>query len=330
MNHHACLRPIDEGSERTAPEAAGAYDAVGEHYLAYADGAEAGLFDFAGSYAFADREIWARLDAMLVRLRTNGRHAIRILDAGCGPGTWLLRLVVRARDLGFTAIDARGFDVSPKMIELANSRKSMADDPHIGISFDVADIVEALDGEEDGSYDLTLCLYGVLNHLNPAERELAAASLSRVTDGDLVVTVRTIGSQPSIYVAGIGVAKSYHQDNEKDRLDIDLADGRHIGFNSHLFSSGELKTLFASSFDLVELAGLDLFHGRFAVDPHWNPAELSGDDFNQGLERLEHLCAHDPVFIDRAAHALLHARSKALRLAGADEGASPGHHYPIT
>ena len=314
MAHQACLRPLPEHAERSALEAAGAYDAVGERYLAYADGVQADLFDFAGCYAFADREIWARLDAILIRLRTAGRYAIRILDAGCGPGTWLLRLAVRARDLGFTAIDVRGFDVSPKMIELANRRTSLADDPHIGIRFDVADIVDALDEEEDGSYDLTLCLYGVLNHLTPVERERAAASLSRVTDGDLIVTVRTIGSQPSIYVAGMDAAKSFHQDNERDRLDIDLDDGRHIGFNSHLFASSELRAMFAESFDEIELAGLDLFHGRFASDPHWNPALQPGDAFREGLERLEHLCAHDPVFIDRAAHALLHARSKALRL----------------
>ncbi len=309
MASRAKLSPVGDPA-RTAPEAAGAYDAVGAHYLAYADGDHAGLFDFTGSYAYADREIWARLDAALIRLRTSGRHAIRILDAGCGPGTWLLRMVVRARDLGFTAIDARGFDISPEMIALAGERLDLANDPHIGVTFEVADLLDALDEEEDASYDLTLCLYGVLNHLSAAERETASAALTRVTDGDLFVTVRTVGSQPSIYVADLTEALAFRQDNERDRLDIDLADGRHLGFSSHLFTSRELLALFPRC-EATELAGLDLFHGRFAPHPSWNPADVTNMAIRDSLDRLEHLCAHDPMLIDRAAHAFLHARTRA-------------------
>ena len=291
-------------------EAADAYDAVGAGYRTYADGENAGLFDFNGAYAFADREIWARLEAQLVRLRTAGRHSIRMLDAGCGPGTWLLRLAVRARDLGFTAIDARGFDISREMVALADARRAAVDDPHIGISFDVGDIADALEDEDDGSYDLTLCLYGVLNHLSYPARVRAAAELTRVTEGDLFASVRTIGSTPSIFVATLDQARDFRQDNEHDRLEIDLADGRHIGFSSHLFGATELAALFADGLEQLDLVGLDLFHGRFALDPRWNPDSLSNAATAESLERLEHLCARDPAMLDRAAHVLLHARSK--------------------
>jgi SAM-dependent methyltransferase len=307
MALRAKLRPTFK-TPGTAPEAAGAYDAVGARYLAYADGDHIGLFDFTGGYSFADREIWARLDAALIRLRTSGRHAIRILDAGCGPGTWLLRLVVRARDLGFTAIDARGIDISPEMIALAGERLELANDPHIGLTFEVGNLLDAFDEDDDASFDLTLCLYGVLNHLGPEERETAAAVLTRVTDGDLFVTVRTVGSQPSIYVAGLHEARAFRQDNEHDRLDIDLADGRHIGFSSHLFTARELVALFPRC-KVAELAGIDLFHGRFAPHPGWNPADVTLTEIRDSLDRLEHLCVHDPLLIDRAAHALLHART---------------------
>ncbi len=290
-------------------EAADAYDAVGTDYRTYADGENAGLFEFTGAYSFADREIWGRLEGALVRLRTAGRHSIRILDAGCGPGTWLLRLAVRARDLGFTAIDARGFDISREMIALAETRKAAIDDPHIGINFDVADIADALEDEDDGSYDLALCLYGVLNHLPDDARVHAACQLTRVAGGDLFASVRTIGSTPSIFVSALDRARDFHQDNEHDRLEIDLADGRHIAFSSHLFSAAELQALFVADLRVVEVVGLDLFHGRFALDPRWNPSSLSSAATAESLERLEHLCAHDPAMLDRATHLLLHARS---------------------
>jgi len=290
-------------------EAAVAYDAVGEDYRAYADGKGAGLFDFSGTYAYADREIWSRLEAELVRLRTAGRHAIRILDAGCGPGTWLLRLATRARDLGFTAIDGRGFDISGEMIALADAAKSAVDDPHIGLSFDVADIATALDDEDDGSYDLVLCLYGVLNHLEHDARMSAAAALTRVAEGDIFVSVRTVGSTPSIFIGAMEQARDFRQDNEHDRLEVDLADGRHIGFSSHLFTAAELQALFSDRLRTSEIVGLDLFHARFALDPRWNPSDLRQDAIEESLVRLEHLCAHDPAFLDRAAHILLHARS---------------------
>lgn len=290
-------------------EAANAYDAVGAEYLEYADGRNAGLFDFVGAYAFADQEIWMRLDAELVRLRAGGRHAIRILDAGCGPGTWLLRLAARARDLGFTAIDGRGFDISHEMIALAGARRAMLRDLHIGIGFDVADIAHAFDDEDDGSYDLVLCLHGVLNHLPQDERVRAAADLTRVAEGDIFVSVRTVGSTPSIFVGALDQARDFRQDNRQDRLEIDLTDGRHIGFNSHLFTATELQALFSCRLQITEIVGLDLFHGRFALDPRWNPVDLPNAEIAESLMRLEHLCAHDPAFLDRAAHVMLHARS---------------------
>ena len=303
-------------------DTADAYDAVGAAYRNYADGENSHLFEFVGAYAFADREIWNRLEAELVRLRTAGRHAIRILDAGCGPGTWLLRLAARARDLGFTAIDGRGFDISREMIGLADARKSSLADPHIGISFDVADIANALDDEDDGSYDLVLCLYGVLNHLPHEARIQAAAALTRVVEGGIFVSVRTVGSTPSIFVSGLDQASDFHQDNEHDRLEIDLIDGRHIGFNSHLFTAAELQKLFTPNLDIAEVVGLDLFHARFALDPRWNPQGPADVATAEGLARLEHLCAHDPAFLDRAAHVLLHACSKVGDLAAASASAS--------
>ena len=140
-----------------------------------------------------------------------------------------------------------------------------------------------------------------------------AGALARATNGSLLVTARTIGSLPSIFVAGVEEARDFQHDHRRDRLSVDLKDGRHIEFNSHLFSASEFRDLFGGEGDIAELIGLDLFHGRFAPDQRWNPPGSANREFDEALESLEHLCAADPRFMDRAAHVLLHLRRKAGR-----------------
>src|SRR5271154_3004522 len=87
------------------------YNRAGDDYAAYADGDPSQLFAFDGMHAYADRCVWAVLEKKLTDLRASGASSVRLLDAGCGPGTWLRRLVIRARALGFGSITARGFDI---------------------------------------------------------------------------------------------------------------------------------------------------------------------------------------------------------------------------
>lgn len=196
--HPHILHPASRGSSPIA-EAAGAYDALATDYLRYADGENPSLFGFDGRYAYADSEIWARIDAALGELRAQGRHAVRILDLGCGPGTWTLRTALRARALGFVAVEARGIDISHELIGLARAAAKQVADPAIGLEFEVCDLETALAGEDDRSSDLTLCLYGVLNHLPAARHAPAAEAMARVTAGWTIATVRAVGSTPSIY-----------------------------------------------------------------------------------------------------------------------------------
>ena len=290
-----------------ANEAADAYDAAGDAYLRYADGDNGVLFEFSSRYGFADREIWRRIDAELVAIRSSGRTDIRIVDAGCGPGTWLLRCALRARALGFTSVEGQGFDISPAMIALARGSCAAANDPAVRLGFTVADLADGLPNR--GRADIVLCLYGVLNHL-PVDRHRAVSAHLTHPGGALFVTVRTVGSLPSIFIAGIEQARDFHQDNEHDRLEIDLVDGRHIAFPSHLFTADEFQGLFAGCGQIVERVGLDLFHGRFGPDHRWNPAGMPEGPFIAALERLEHLCASDPCFLDRAAHILLQVKAR--------------------
>jgi hypothetical protein len=96
-----------------------AYNQAGGDYVAYADGDPTHLFAFNGLHAYPDRQIWTVLEAKLTHRRATGASSISILDAGCGPGTWLRRLVTRAHVLGFTTITARGFDVARVQVQRA-------------------------------------------------------------------------------------------------------------------------------------------------------------------------------------------------------------------
>ena len=295
-------------------DTAHAYDVVGRDYLTYADGDTTQPFDFTSSYGFADREIWRRLDATLMRLAADGRRSVTLLDAGCGPGTWLLRIVLRARELGFDVIDAYGFDISPAMIALAKAGAAHANDPAIRMNFALSDITATLPFETD-KFDLSLCLYRVLNHLPAGVHGRVAAELSRVTTGTLFATVRAVGSQPTIYVDALDRARAFHQDNDIDWMEVDLVDGRHLGFTSHLFTSDDLRALFQRHFAGIAMVGLDVFHSRFAANKHWNPATIKDQEaFESDLAELEHRYACAPHFIDRAAHILLVGERSHVRL----------------
>ena len=64
-----------------------------------------------------------------------------MLDLGCGPGTWLRRIVDRARNMGFTKITARGVDLAETQVRrarlLARNRSSVCD---VSLRFEVGDV----------------------------------------------------------------------------------------------------------------------------------------------------------------------------------------------
>src|SRR5258707_3313317 len=107
--------PVSNGAEHSIPGVAGAtddvaniYNQAGDDYVSYADGDPSQPFAFDGLHAYADRCVWAALATKLADLRAAGASSVRFLDARCGPGTWLRRLVLRARALGVSNITARG------------------------------------------------------------------------------------------------------------------------------------------------------------------------------------------------------------------------------
>lgn len=306
-------RPL-RSSEETAGNIAAIYNQAGDDYLAYADGDPTQLFAFDGLHAYADRRLWSLLESKLVDLRNSGASSVRLLDAGCGPGTWLRRLVTRARALGFASITARGFDVALAQIQRARLlSRNLSGLPGVSLTFDVADLRGRFP-EADASVDITLCLYSVLSHLPVASLPGISAEIARVTSGHFITCVRPVGSTPTACVDSIEKVRQLKDDHARNRSEVELSGGRRIAFSFHQFTAAELRGYFASHFDIEDLRGLDLFHTRFMPDSRWNPASLRADvQLSDGLVQLEEAHATNPEFMDRAVHLLLVARSRRVR-----------------
>ena len=129
-----------------------------------------------------ERRVAKLVEDALLELQGAGRQAIRIVDASCGSGAALIRAVVRARALGFVAIEARGVDPSGDDIMIAHWATQNWRDPAIGLSFDVGDIGDALAREDDRAVDILLCARGPLERLPIIERRQAAGEIRRIAD----------------------------------------------------------------------------------------------------------------------------------------------------
>jgi SAM-dependent methyltransferase len=133
---------------------------------------------------------WARVAAALATLREEGRHAVRIVDADCGTGAFLLHVARHARALGFTAIEVRGIDGSPALIGRARSAANRCEDAAIGTAFDLADMITALRDEHDVPADIVIC------HDDPTGYHRQEAAIALAHAGRLVIGDAAAGCLP--------------------------------------------------------------------------------------------------------------------------------------
>jgi SAM-dependent methyltransferase len=305
MNIHKRVTSMNRTGTNLCRSTATAYNVTEESYLNYAARDVSRLFELSGQYGFADREIWKRLDATLIRMAAEDNSLITLLDVGCGPGTWLRRLALRARELGFERVNATGVDTSPIMIEIAKSSAPRIDDRAIRLEYIVHDITEG-SAFKNREFDLCLCLYGVLNHLPRETHRGTAYELARVTGNSLFVTVNTVGGRPENYVDFATDVAEFQRYENDDVVGVYMMDRQHLEFPSHRFSSIELLALFKDHLAGTTVVGIDMFHTRFAPDARWNPSAVAfQQDFELDLSELEYRYASDPRFINRAAHILL-------------------------
>ncbi|WP_420138137.1 SAM-dependent methyltransferase [Sphingomonas sp.] len=135
---------------------------------------------------FSTDAVMSRIDHALLDMRANGRRAVRILDVGCADGGGLIETVLHAVMLGFVAIEGRGFDSAPGLVDRARATAIGIHDPRLELTFDVADILAALAEEEDHGADIVLCHYGLLAGLPMDRHEQAVADLQRVAGVALI------------------------------------------------------------------------------------------------------------------------------------------------
>jgi len=129
---------------------------------------------------------------------------LRILDAGCGPGTWIRRISAYAtrKNLGVEAI---GFDISEGQLDIARQRAKnfIACRPNSRLSLrylthDCADPLPWCDGR----FDIVLCNYVVLNHLPKSALPRAVEELCRVATCRVIATVRALAGPPTACIVG--------------------------------------------------------------------------------------------------------------------------------
>ncbi|WP_375393727.1 SAM-dependent methyltransferase [uncultured Sphingomonas sp.] len=99
---------------------------------------------------------WLAVAAALAGLRAEKRRSVRIVDTDCGAGTLLLCAVRYARTLGFTAIEARGIDTASALVGRASASAAVVNDAAIGITFERANIVDALEDESAFPADIVI------------------------------------------------------------------------------------------------------------------------------------------------------------------------------
>lgn len=133
---------------------------------------------------------WPAVAKALAALHGAKRRSVRIVDTDCGAGGLLLCAVRYARTLGFTAIEARGISHVEASIRRAQAAAANLHDPAIGISFEAAELVRALDDEEDLPADIIIW-HGRAPHSNAESRAVANAGRALISDPPLDADVNT-------------------------------------------------------------------------------------------------------------------------------------------
>jgi ubiquinone/menaquinone biosynthesis C-methylase UbiE len=294
-----------------------AYDHVGHAYGEYADGdAPDDLSSGGNQFAHADAIVWKAISKAMEELRSSGRARIRVLDAGCGPGTWIRRMATHAHRLKMD-FEAVGFDISAGQLEIARKTTEsfgmLRASGARRIEFFEHDLAEALPWP-DHHFDIVVCNYVVLNHLKKSALPRAIEELCRVANYRVIATVRALGSPPTGCIIGTEQVHDYRQDCSRGELKLALKDGTEHVLTFNMYSAQVLKALFAPHASLVDVRAVDLFISRFASNPKWTGNLVSALPGRPSVvrklkEEEERLCRRDG-WVDHGTHVLLIARPK--------------------
>jgi ubiquinone/menaquinone biosynthesis C-methylase UbiE len=299
-------RAVGRTSVRTIADA---YDHAGEQYVTYADGIESA--DAASNrdrFAHADDIVWKTIRGEIDALRRSGITCLRVLDAGCGPGTWLRRVAGYATSVGLE-LDAVGFDISTGLLDIAQRQTARSDiKGRWKISFIEHNLVHSLPWR-DRHFHIVLSNYVVLNHLPKSVLPRAIDELCRVSSHRVIASVRALASPPTGCIIGTEQVREYHQDCERAELMVLLKDGTKHRLTFNMFSAENLREMFSLHATVIDLRAVDLFATRFAPDEHWTASamkDLRGrSEVLRELKDVEEKLCRQPGWVDHGTHVLL-------------------------
>ena len=305
-------RLSQSASDRTAR----AYDHVGDGYGLYADGEGSDDPSTAAvRSAHADGIVWKAICATMDQLRADGVSHLRVLDAGCGPGTWLQRIVARAHRQGL-GIEAVGFDISRGQLDIARERAEglstpLADAPGPKLEFLEHSLADPLPWGR-AQFHIVLCNFAVLNHLPRATVPAAVAELCRVASHRVIATPRALASPPTACIVGTEDVRELSEDCGRGQLVLVLKDGTSHMLTFNFYGAETLRALFEPHATIVDLRAVDLFLSRFAPNANWTGNlvnRLAGrQEVVRRLKELEEPLCRLPGWIDHGTHVLIIAR----------------------
>jgi SAM-dependent methyltransferase len=316
---HARAEPVLRRVGCDAPsDVARAYDHVGDAYGCYADGDAIDEPEIAANRsAHADMIVWQAICKSIDEVRSQGASRLRILDAGCGPGTWLNRAVVRALRQQLD-VEAVGFDISSGQLDIARKRVAGLLSRYRAVGRPKVEFVQHSLADPlpwpKGHFHMVLCNFAVLNHLPRLALAPAIAELCRVSSHRVIATLRALASPPTACIIGTEQVRELREDCARGQLAVVLRDGSKHVLTFNLYSAETLKALFASEAQVVDLRAIDLFLSRFAPDANWTEVlvnRLPGR--HQVMERLKELeepLCRLPGWVDHGTHVLIVAEPK--------------------
>ncbi|MGO4686177.1 class I SAM-dependent methyltransferase [Hyphomicrobium sp. 2TAF46] len=309
-------------SLNSSPEGqtASAYNYVGNDYGSFADGDGDKLNPepaTAHRFAHADTIVWRAVRSALDELRKSGASEVRVLDAGCGPGIWTRRIAHYANHIGLVATVV-GFDISTTQLEIARKEAErclahFSSEPKPTLEFQERDLSNPLPWAAR-SFQLVLCNYTVLNHLTEHSVPAVISELCRVSAGQVIATLRAVGSAASACIIGMEHVREYRHDPARGHLALTLDDGSQHRLPMKMYSAQALEAMFLPHADIVDLRAIDLFVNRFAADENWTSCLLDRlpdrPSFVEKLKEMEEGLCRLPGWIDHGTHVLIVAKSK--------------------
>lgn len=240
---------------------------------------------------------------MLGWLRRRARsRPLAVLDIGAGPGTWDRR-IQEYLEAHAERAHITGIDPSQKLLAIARREWDRVKEArHCGlvdVTFSWGDLMRGLP-YPDGTFDLTTCLYTVLNHIPRENLADVIGEMMRVTRGLHFSVVKPCAGTKTAYVAPLEQLKSAIQ--EGDWLIVTDHAGKCFRIRSTQFTAQSLRSLFQEYGSIVDLFGIDILPSKFGASRQCDSPFPGESEFLSQLADADEVIRREPSFANCASH----------------------------